>query len=164
MLPGSSQAIAGASPTFDQGLKAARSGELGRAIDLWTKTIKRRPACYAAYINRGTAYMLRGDVMKAIADWHRARRYAPVFAFGVYPGDFIDQARSEFTLLNYVKATEIDPDHIPSVSMTGITYTELGKGKKAAELYRMCIDLTRNPMLKSRLEHWISGIEGGAQN
>ena len=144
---------------FEQGLKAARSGQLDRAIKFWSKTIRKRPRCYAAYINRGTAHMQNGQIIKCINDWYRAKKVEPLFAFGVCPADYIPEPSSRPRLLGYAKSTELDPNHITSVVMTGIAYAELGYKKLAAELFRKCVDLTKNPMMKNNFDHWKTILE-----
>lgn len=145
---------------FRRGLEAARAGELDRAIQYWTGSLKRRPDCYAAYVNRGSAYMMKGYVARGISDWHKAKKCAPIFAYGVYVVDFIDRARGDKRILNFAKPLELDPDRIPSVLMTAAIYLDLGRDKKAADLYGKSIELTRNPMLKNHLEYWVKSIRG----
>jgi tetratricopeptide (TPR) repeat protein len=144
---------------FRLGLKAARAGQLDAAVKLWSKTIKRNPRLYAAYVNRGTAYMQLGAVVDGIKDWHKALKIAPVFAYGLCPGDFIPNDTRRGPLVGYVKSTELDPDYIPSVMMIGIAYSELGYAKIAADLYRRSVDLTKNPMMKNLFDHWKSELE-----
>jgi hypothetical protein len=43
--------------------------------------------------------------------------------------------------------------------MTAVTYLDVGRADKAAELYRKSIDLTTNPLLKSYLDHWAASLE-----
>jgi tetratricopeptide (TPR) repeat protein len=144
--------------TFQLGLAAARSGRLARAIDLWTRTLRADPKSYAAYVNRGSAYLESGHVLKGVEDWHRAQKYAPIFAYGLYTPDYVGQASRNRRVLNYAKPLELDPDHVPSVAMMGVAYLDLGRDNMAVELYEKSIDLTRNPMLKNHLHHWVTSI------
>jgi hypothetical protein len=48
--------------------------------------------------------------------------------------------------------------------MMGITCLELGRPRLVVDLYRKSIDLTKNPMLKSQLQHWIKSITSGRKN
>jgi tetratricopeptide (TPR) repeat protein len=148
-----------ASEDVEQGLIAARSGQLDRAVRLWSKAIRKNPKSYSAYINRGSAYIRSGYVLRGILDWHRAREFSPAFAYASYAGSFIGEASGDPAMLNYAMSTELDPDHVPSVIMTGIAYLDIGRRDKALELYRKSIDLTKNPLLKSFLDHWIAAIE-----
>jgi tetratricopeptide (TPR) repeat protein len=145
-------------------MDAARSGQLGRAIELWTRALGADPKSYAAYANRGSAYLETGHVLKGIEDWHRARKYAPIFAYGLYTPDFVDRASRNRRMLNYARPLEIDPDHIPSVAMMGIAYLDLGRDSIAVELYRKSIELTRNPLLKNHLHHWVESIRSSSGN
>ncbi|MBI5251621.1 MAG: tetratricopeptide repeat protein [Desulfomonile tiedjei] len=147
-----------ASNDFEKGLAAARSGQMDLAITLWTKMIERHPKSYEAHVNRGKAYIYMGRVFKGVTDWHRARELAPVFAYGVYSGDFI-RASSDGKLLSFVAPLELDPDYLPSVFMTAVTYLDVGRTDRALELYRKSIDLTTNPLLKSYFDHWAGSIE-----
>jgi len=148
-----------AASDFEMGLEAAKVGHLDQAVELWTRFIERNPKSYSAYVNRGNAYIKSGYVFKGIMDWHQARKLSPLFAFGVYSQDYIAQASGDTDMLNYASPLELDPEHIPSVAMIGIAYLELGRKAKAAELYRKSIDLTKNPLLKTHLDHWAETIE-----
>ncbi|MFH1115619.1 MAG: tetratricopeptide repeat protein [Pseudomonadota bacterium] len=151
--------VASASHEVERGLQALRSGDVERAIRLWTTAIDRNPKSYAAHVNRGSAYIQSGYVFRGITDWHQARKLSPMFAFGLYGGGFIMQASGNTSMLNYAAPLELDPDHIASVIMTGVTFLDLGLDETAAALYRKSMDLTKNPLLKNYLEHWIETLE-----
>lgn len=142
-----------------QGIEAARNGRLDVATDLWTRTIRKDPKCYAAWVNRGSAYIRRGYVYRAIMDWHRANQLSPIFAYGVHTGDFIRHASAGKPILNYAVAIELDPEHFPSVAMMGATLQDLGLTKMTVELFRKSVDLTKNPLLKSHLDYWANSLE-----
>jgi tetratricopeptide (TPR) repeat protein len=144
---------------FHSGTKAARAGDLQKAIRLWSKVIRKHPKSYAAHVNRGTAYLMTGHVIKGIRDWHKAKEYGPIFAYGVYGADFIDQAPGNKKILNFAKPLELDPDYVAVVAMTGITCLDLGRTEEALKLYRRSMELTRNPLLKNHFDHWIKSIE-----
>ncbi|MEW6533397.1 MAG: hypothetical protein AB1473_21375 [Thermodesulfobacteriota bacterium] len=157
-----SQAFAEVPNSFDRGFKAARSGHLEEAILHWSAAIQREPKCYAAYVNRGTAYLKTGHVLRGIRDWHTAQKYSPIFAYGLYTEDFINKAPGDTGMLTYAKSLEIDPDHMPSVAMIGVAYLDFGRTQMAADLYRMSLELTKNPLLKNYLDHWMKSVEDGA--
>jgi hypothetical protein len=48
--------------------------------------------------------------------------------------------------------------------MMGVAYLDLGRDSIALELYRKSIDLTRNPMLKNHLHHWVKSIRSHSEN
>jgi len=148
-----------AASDMNDGVRAVLAGQWERAIEFWTKTIEKDPKSYVAHVNRGSAYMRSGHVLKAISDWHKARELSPAFAYAVFTGDFIIQNTSDSPLLNYAVSLELEPDHIPSVIMAGSTYQDLGQTEKAAALYRKSIDLTKNPLLKSFFDHWTTTME-----
>jgi tetratricopeptide (TPR) repeat protein len=147
-----------ASQSFRDGLEAANAGKLDVAIAKWTTVLQHNPKSYAALANRGMAYMKTGYVFKAIMDWNEARERSPMFAYGMYGGLYIPEVSSNATMLNYAQSFELDPDYIPSVIMTAALLCDLGRTDHAAELFRKCIDLTRNPLLKNSLEHWVESI------
>ncbi|MEW6111114.1 MAG: hypothetical protein AB1664_03215 [Thermodesulfobacteriota bacterium] len=157
----SSQTLAEVSSSFDRGFRAARSGHLDEAILHWSAAIQREPKCYAAYVNRGTAYLKTGHVLRGIRDWHTAQKYSPIFAYGLYTEDFINKAPGDTGMLTYAKSLEIDPDHMPSVAMIGVAYLDFGRSQIAADLYRMSLELTKNPLLKNYLDHWMKSVEDG---
>jgi tetratricopeptide (TPR) repeat protein len=148
-----------ASNDMSEGVKAVLAGQWERAIEFWTKAIQKDPKSYVAHVNRGSAYMRSGHVLKAVSDWHKARELSPAFAYAVFTGDFIIQNTSDNPILNYAVSLELEPDHITSVIMIGSTYQDLGHTEKAATLYRKSIDLTKNPLLKSFFDHWITTME-----
>jgi tetratricopeptide (TPR) repeat protein len=144
---------------FNRGLEAGRDGDLDRAIYYWSRTILQDEDCYAAYVNRGTAYFLTGQVMNGVVDWHEATKYAPIFAYGVFAPRFIEQATGKRNVLNFARPLEIDPDLTASILMMGAGYVDLGRKRSAARLFRMSIELTKNPVLKNQLEHWATSLE-----
>jgi tetratricopeptide (TPR) repeat protein len=152
-----------AADDFDIGMEAAKMGQFDQAVELWTRFIQKNPKSYSAHVNRGSAYLKSGYVFKGIMDWHQARKLSPLFAFGVYGQDFIAQASGDTSMLNYASPLELDPDHISSVAMMGIAYLDLGQPAKAVQLYRKAMDLTKNPLLKSYLDHWADTIESSAK-
>ena len=147
-----------ASNDFERGLAAARSGQLDLAITLWTKMIERHPKSYAAYVNRGQAYRYMGRVFEGVTDWHKAKELAPIFAYTTYTGDFIVETPKN-NLLSFVAPLELDPDYVPSVVMTAVTYLDVGRTDMAIALYRKSHDLTTNPLLKSYFDHWAVSVE-----
>lgn len=151
------------SATFRKALRAAQSGKLDRAVQLWTIVIKRNPKSYAAYVNRGSAHLLSGNVLEGLRDWHKANECAPVFAYGVYASGFVQEADRNPALLGYAMSLELDPDYIPSVVMIGAFYQDLALDETAIELYRLSTGLTRNPMLKNHLNHWMKTLGGESE-
>ncbi|MFH0824496.1 MAG: hypothetical protein V2B18_17210 [Pseudomonadota bacterium] len=144
---------------FQQAVKQAREGHLDRSIRLWSRCIQKDPKSYPALVNRGTAYLMTGYVSRGLRDWSEANRMSPLFAFAVYNEAFIDRAARKDGMISFVKPLEIDPDYIASIVMTGSTYLDLGREGEAAELFRLSIDLTRNPLLKNTLEHWAGTLD-----
>jgi hypothetical protein len=100
-----------------------------------------------------------GHVFQAVMDWYKARELAPAFAYGYFGDRFILEAKPPTPVLNYALSVELDPDYFPSVHMMGAMYLDVGQTKKAADLFGKSIDLTKNPLLKNHLEHWIRVIE-----
>ncbi len=62
-------------------------------------------------------------------------------------------------MLNFALPLELDPDHIGSVLMMGSAYLDFGRDRVAVRLFKKSIGLTRNPMLKNHLQHWIKSIQ-----
>jgi tetratricopeptide (TPR) repeat protein len=151
-----------ASSELNEGAQAILAGEWDRAIAFWSKVIRKNPKSYVAHVNRGSAYMRSGHVLKAVSDWHKARELSPDFAYAVYTGDFIIQNSTDNRIFNYAVSLELEPDHVPSVIMAGSTYLDLGQTEKAAALYRQSIDLTKNPLLKSIFDHWITTMQSSS--
>jgi tetratricopeptide (TPR) repeat protein len=144
---------------LERGLRALRSGRPEVAIELWTRAIEKNPKSYAAHVNRGSAYLSRGYVLRGIRDWYEAESLCPIFAYGVFDGDFVPEAAHNSQMLSYVASLELDPEYIPSVVMMGAAYLDLGLCDQAAELYRKSIELTKNPLLKGRLDYWLGSLD-----
>jgi len=146
-----------------KGIAEARSGKLDAAIKTWSDVIKQRPKCYAAYVNRGTAYMQSGYVFRGILDWNRARSLSPMFAYGVYFSDYITEAPRNKDILNFAASLELYPDHVPSVCMMASTLLDLGYKEQALQLFRNSIDLTKDPLVKNHFEYWAATLESSSE-
>ncbi len=144
--------------SFVDGIRDAKAGKLDRAVEAWTRVIRRNPRSYEAYMNRGSANMCSGYVFRGIIDWSIARELSPLFAYAVFTGDFIRQTSRKSPFLNYAVSVELDPDYIGSVLMMGVTYLDLGLTVMTADLYTKSADLTRNPLLKSQLDYWAKSL------
>ncbi len=148
---------------FNMGMRAARKGNLERAAELWSKVIDSNPGSYAAMVNRGVANMKRGFVIKGIDDWRKAVDLAPIFAFQTDCGDYVQGFKGNGSV-NFVRPLEIDPDHVASVMMAGALCLDLGKHEEAISLFSKSIELTKNPLLKNRLDHWAKSLSDYCAN
>lgn len=144
---------------FEKGIFEARDGDLERAIDSWSSAIKKNPRDYGAYVNRGSAHMQMGYVLKGVRDWNKAVNLSPPFAYAVFTGDAVRNSFRAGSLLGFVVSLEIDPDYVASVVMMATNYIDLGQTDLAKELYSKSVDLTRNPLLKSHLESWSKSLD-----
>lgn len=158
-----SASVRGHADDFELGFRALQDGKLHGAIESWSRVIARQPRSYAGHVNRGSAYLRAGHISKGIADWHRARDLAPIFAYATYTGDFTRQASGNTAVLNYAVSLELEPDYVASVVMTGAAYLDLGRTSEAVELFRKSMELTKNPLLKSHFDHWVKTLEAGAE-
>ena len=159
---GVAQAVGAPPAEVEKGIAEARSGRLDAAIMIWSKVIEKRPKCYAAHVNRGSAYMLAGHVFRGVMDWNRARSLSPMYAYGVYFSDYITEAPKNKDVLNFAASLELEPDHVASVLMMGATFLDVGRKDKAAQLFRNSVDLTKNPILKNDFEYWAASIESSS--
>lgn len=155
--------VRGSADDFEPAFQALREGRVHEAIESWSRVIARHPQSYAAYVNRGSAYMRAGHILKGVTDWHKARDLAPFFAYATYTGDFTRQASGNTAVLNYAVSLELEPDHVASVVMTGAAYLDLGRTEEAVELFRKSMDLTKNPLLKNHFDHWAKTLEARAR-
>jgi tetratricopeptide (TPR) repeat protein len=58
-------------------MKEMSDGNYTKAIATYTKAIERDPKYSFSYIGRGDAYALRGDLDRAMQDYHQAARLDP---------------------------------------------------------------------------------------
>jgi tetratricopeptide (TPR) repeat protein len=148
----------GVSHIFDKGLAAARKGDLPKAILLWSRVIELRPDSYAARINRGFALIKSGHVIKGVNDWSESIDLAPSFAFQTHCSDYALGFKGNGPV-KFVRPIELDPEHVASVIMAGALCLDLGRRDQAKDLFEKSIDLTRNPLLKNRFDHWAKSLD-----
>jgi tetratricopeptide (TPR) repeat protein len=148
---------ASVSDLFERGLKAARQGDLSRAILIWSEVIEKSPDSYAPRLNRGVAHIKSGFIVRGIQDWRKAMDLAPIFAYPTDCGEFVQGFKGRGNV-DFVKSVELDQGLVVSVAMAGATLIDLGKSDQAADLYNKSMELTRNPLLKNRFAHWANSL------
>jgi tetratricopeptide (TPR) repeat protein len=111
---------------------------------LWNMTIKKNPACWMCYNNRGNIYKDRGNYTQAIEDYDKAIKIKPDFAEaynnrGVsynFLGNY-NQAIGDFS-----RAMEIKPRYAGIYYMNrGIAYNGLGNYNQAIDDFGRAIEI-----------------------
>lgn len=106
----------------------ARQGDLDRAIDDFTKAIRRDSRSLAAYYNRGNANFARKNFDQAIIDYSQAITLQPGHALS-YNGRgnaYLAKGETERAIAEYDRALEIDPNNNQAAQNRALAYTKNG--------------------------------------
>jgi len=126
----------------DLGVLAMQQGDLGRAIELLTKAIVRKPKEPLALINRGNALALKGNVEGARQDFRAALSVNPAAAdahFGLARLAHA-QARLEEAAAGYERAIYFQANHADAIESIVDVYCDLSRFDKAHALLRRCLE------------------------
>lgn len=106
----------------------ARQGELERAIDDFTKAIRRNSRSLAAYYNRANAHFARENYDQAIIDFSQAISLQPdhVLSYNGRGSAYLAKGETERAIAEYDKALEIDPNNNQAAQNRALAYTKDG--------------------------------------
>lgn len=106
----------------------ARQGELDRAIDDFTKAIRRNSRGLAAYYNRGNAYFAQENFDQAIVNYSQAISLQPghVLSYNGRGNAYLAKGETERAIAEYNKALEIDPNNNQAAQNRALAYTKDG--------------------------------------
>ena len=129
---------------FQQGNFLIMIGQIGRAIEAYSRVIKLAPNSASAYSNRGVAYDIKGDTDQAIADLNRAIELKPDNAVAYYNHGIVCHGKGDFDLAikDYTKAIKLNLDY-------AVAYYNRGKA------YHTKVDLDHAIHTKVNLDHAI---------
>ncbi len=118
-------------------------------LTLINDTIRKSPQKARPYGIRGNAYVLLGDIDKAISDYNRAIEINPNFT-EVYSNRgniYFNLGNFKEAISDYNKAIEIDSKFYPAYTNRGNIYFNLGNFKEAISNYNKAIELNPSSVL-----------------
>ena len=106
----------------------ARQSELDRAIDDFTKAMRRNSRSLAAYYNRGNAHFAQENFDQAIIDYSQAISLQPdhVLSYNGRGNAYLAKGETERAIAEYDKALEIDPNNNQAAQNRALAYTKDG--------------------------------------
>ena len=116
----------------NQGLGAEEAGDHDLAIDYYTRCLNEgdlsRGNQVIIYNRRGNAYYYKGDYDRAVADYDRAIRLRPDYAFHYYNRGiaYSDKGEYDRAIADFDQALRLDPDYAFAYNNRGFAYS--GKG------------------------------------
>jgi tetratricopeptide (TPR) repeat protein len=118
-----------------EAISDATSGREDVAISYFSKVITNNPMAYDAYNNRAVAYLKKGEIEKAAADYRTVTIIAPSFSFAPY----FDLGMIEFNKGNITSAIpmfhesiKLNPEHAESHFYLAAALDRLGRLSESA--------------------------------
>ena len=118
-----------------EAISDATSGREDVAISCFSKVITNNPMAYDAYNNRAVAYLKKGDIEKAMADYRAVTIIAPSFSFTPY----FNLGMFEFNKGNITSAIpmfhesiKLNPEHAESHFYLAVALGRLGRLSESA--------------------------------
>ena len=131
---------------FQQGNFLIMIGQIGRAIEAYSRVIKLAPNSASAYSNRGVAYDIKGDTDQAIADLNKAIELKPDNAVAYYNHGIVCHGKGDFDLAikDYTKAIKLNLDYAVAYYNRGEAYHTKVDLDHAIKDYSQAIKLKKN--------------------
>jgi lipoprotein NlpI len=119
------------------------TGNYGYAIIYYGKVLELFPNNKTAYINRGTAYAIKGLFIKAIDDFSKALEIDPENSVSYNNRGFAWEKRGYYNraLEDFNKALNINPDSIDSLNNRGCIWIIKGKPDKAVNDFNKILEV-----------------------
>ncbi|MYF52981.1 MAG: tetratricopeptide repeat protein [Gammaproteobacteria bacterium] len=114
-----------------------------KAIMHYSRALKLKPDLPDAFINRGDAYLGKGNFDPALTDFNKAIELNPNDADAyIYRGNaYLEQSNSEFALADFNKAIELNPNDADAYIIRGDAYLEQRNSKLALTDFDKAIEL-----------------------
>lgn len=146
LLPRVNIAPVNAFNRYQQGLKAAATGDLLQAIANFDRAIKLDPRYFQAYIERGNVKDALQDLPGAIADFTTAIGIDPKSAPAYYNRATVmsRSGRRQAAIVDYNKAIEINPKYAQAYLNRGNELDDLGDLQGALQSYNAAIAIRPN--------------------
>lgn len=128
---------------YQQALKEAREGRLGRAEELFLKLVEARPEYFAARVELGAIYLQQGKLEEAIAQNEAASAVNPdhPVPFVNLAAAFIQKGDPDRAINECEEALFIDPQYADAYKNLSWAYLEKGDFKSAAAVSKKLIEL-----------------------
>lgn len=130
-------------PLSSYGAALADTGHPSEALEYYDKAIKLNPRYYAAYYNRGNAYMNLGNYKQAITDYNSAIKINLKLAVarnnrGVA---YASLGNYKQAIEDFDRTIEISPARADTYNNRGGAYESLGNHKQAIEDFNRAIEI-----------------------
>ena len=120
---------------------ATESGDV--AIESCSELIQRNPTDEIAYINRGKAHGIKGELDRAIADFSKAIEINPrrAISFSNRGVAYQSKRQNDRAIADYNKAIELDPKLASVYYNRGAAYQMKGNRRRATADYRTALEI-----------------------
>ena len=131
---------------FQQGNVLMMLGQVDRAIETYSHTIKLNPNNTYTYNNRGAAYQSKNSFDHAIADYTKAIQLNPNYADAYTHRGVAYGAKGDYdhAIADYTKAIQLNPNYADAYTHRGVAYGAKGDYDHAIADYTKAIQLNPN--------------------
>ena len=115
-----------------------------KAMEHFNRVLRLQPDSAVAYNSRGLAYVGKGELNKAIADFTKAIELEPDYAAAAYSnrgGAYREKGEFDDAIADFTKAIELEPDCADTFSNRGGAYRNKGEFDEAIADFTKAIDL-----------------------
>lgn len=119
-------------------------GEYDKAIDECTKSINAgKQSAHVDYFNRGNAYVMKGQIDQAIADYGKAIELNPWYdsAYSNRGNAYFAKGEFDNAMADYTKAIELNPRNEQAHNNLGTLHLEKGQYAEAEKEIRKALEL-----------------------
>ena len=137
---------------FSEAVAQLNNGNVGRAIEGFSKLIEAHPNNPLGYFGRGNAYLSKGEYDTAIADYTRAIEIDPKVSntHSNRGNAYLSKGEYDSAIADYTRAIEINPEFSEAHSNRGHAYQSKGEYDSAIADYNKAIEISpRNSMAYS---------------
>ncbi|MCM8758660.1 MAG: tetratricopeptide repeat protein [Candidatus Omnitrophica bacterium] len=122
-------------------------------VKLWNDAVVKSPQKARPYLNRGLAFVQKGNIERALEDYNTAIKINPryVEAYNNRGILFALMKRYDDALKDFNRAIEIKPNYVLSYNNRGVLYSTLGQWKEAFGDFDMALKL--NPSYVDALKN-----------
>ena len=143
------------------GLAYLAADDLEQAIRSYTRAIELSPTYWAAYFNRGVAFLERGDADRALADFESGLALNPLAKIYYLRGmAFERKGDLEAARADYERSIELEPEFVDPYVGLGVLHGRAGSFDDAMELFDRAIAIDPNHPLAYANRGFAYGLRG----
>ena len=127
----------------DAGYNCLGDGNDYHALELFKRTLRRRPYHIQALNGLGKTYQISGDYTSAVKMFRKAIRYEPLcfdslFNLGLL---FLNSAKFKEARREFLRALALDPHHVETLCNLGVASRFLGRLREAQSYCKKALDI-----------------------